>query len=112
MTRDSRIVLEEMIEVIDQLQESVRYQSYEEFEKDWILRHAAQRGLEIISEASRHLPESFRAMEPEIDWPQIRAIGNLLRHEYHKTSDRVVWQAVTKHLDELRPVLVRLLTRL
>ena len=112
MTRDTRVVLEEMIDVIDHLKAAIEHEDFASFEKDWVLRHAAQRALEIISEASRHLPENLRATEPDTDWAQIRAIGNLLRHEYHRTSDKVIWKAINEHLDKLRPILSRMLTRL
>ncbi|MGG2475869.1 HepT-like ribonuclease domain-containing protein, partial [Rhizobium sp. BR5] len=31
-------------------------------------------------------------------WKQIRGIGNILRHEYHKIADDVVWAVVTEHV--------------
>ncbi len=101
MARDVTIIIEEMIDVIDHLKAGIKHQDYESFQKDWILRHAAQRALEIISEASRHLPDDLRATEPDVDWAQIRAIGNLLRHEYHRTSDKIIWKTATQHLDDL-----------
>jgi uncharacterized protein with HEPN domain len=45
------------------------------------MQRAVERGLEIISEASRHVPPDLQAPETEIPWRQIAAIGNLLRHE-------------------------------
>ena len=44
--------------------------------------YAVVRALEIISEASRRLPDDVRARHPEIDWPAIAAAGNVYRHEY------------------------------
>jgi uncharacterized protein with HEPN domain len=43
-------------------------------------------GLEIISEASRHIPDDLKELAPDIPWRQIAAIGNLLRHEYQRTK--------------------------
>jgi uncharacterized protein with HEPN domain len=39
------------------------------------------RCLEIISEASRRLPESLKARHPEIPWKQIAGAGNVYRHD-------------------------------
>ena len=112
MTRETDVILQEMIDVMDHLQAAIKNHEYETFQKDWILRHAAQRALEIVSEASRHIPEHLRLTEPETNWAQIRAIGNLLRHEYHRASDKVIWNVITEHFNELRPVLIRMLARL
>jgi uncharacterized protein with HEPN domain len=43
---------------------------------------AVVRGLEIISEASRRLPDDLKAGHPGIDWVAIAAAGNVYRHEY------------------------------
>lgn len=47
--------------------------------------YAVTRALEIISEASRRLPEDFKA-NPSIDWVAIAAARNVYRHEYEIVS--------------------------
>ena len=66
-----------------------------------------QRALEIISEASRHLPDELLLIAPEIPWKQIRGIGNILRHEYHRLADSIVWSVVTDHLPQLAMTKIR-----
>ena len=39
--------------------------------------YAVVRALEIISEASRRLPEQLLERHPEIDWPAVAAAGNI-----------------------------------
>lgn len=73
-----------------------------------MLKHGIQRGIEIISEAARHLPNELIAAEPDIPWKQIRGIGNVLRHEYHKIADPIVWAVVTDNLPPLRQAIARL----
>jgi uncharacterized protein with HEPN domain len=43
------------------------------------------------------LPDDVIDRHPTIDWRGLKAIGNVLRHQYHSVSDKVVWDAV--HLD-------------
>ena len=112
MARRPEVVLLEMISSIDYATEAVGQLSYEKFEKDQTLRLAAQRALEIISEASRHIPEPLRDTETEISWIDIRSIGNRIRHEYHHISDELVFQIINEDLDDLRAALARMLTRL
>jgi len=59
------------------------------------MQRAVERGLEIISEATRHIPDDYKALAPEIPWPQIAAIGNLLRHEYQRADNSAIWNIVT-----------------
>ncbi|HET6378965.1 MAG TPA: HepT-like ribonuclease domain-containing protein [Methylocella sp.] len=42
--------------------------SLDHFAGDWQKRWLIERGLEIISEASRHLPEAMKLRRPEIPW--------------------------------------------
>ena len=53
-------------------------------------------------EASRHLPDDLLELTPDVPWKQIRGIGNILRHEYHKIADDVVWAVVTEHAAPLK----------
>jgi len=80
----------------------VRGKTIDDFGADWLLRHGVQRGIEIISEAARRIPPELQARQPNIPWAQIMGIGNVLRHEYHRVSDTVVWNVVQDHLQPLK----------
>ena len=92
----------DMIETIDQLERATVGKTFEDFQRDWLLRKAAERGVEIISEASRHLPEELKARHPYPRWRQIAGIGNVLRHEYHRVEDQIVWSVIQDELPRLR----------
>jgi uncharacterized protein with HEPN domain len=76
--------------------------SFAEFEKNWELRFAIQRAIEVISEASRRLPQELKNLRPEIHWRRAAGIGNVLRHEYQTISDKVIWDVVHEDLPALR----------
>lgn len=63
---------------------------------------ASSGGIEIISEASRAVPDAVKSLRPEIPWHRVRAIGNILRHEYHGLSERILWNVVVDELPRLR----------
>lgn len=102
MPRDYRHALDDMLAALDGIAHATAGKSFDEFRGDWLLRHGIERGIEIISEASRALPDPIRALRPEIPWHQVRAIGNVLRHEYHGLSDRIIWNVVVDELPRLR----------
>jgi uncharacterized protein with HEPN domain len=74
--------------------------------------YAVTRALEIISEASRRLPDDFKSRHPALDWPAIAAAGNVYRHEYETVDDALVWHTVKQSLDELDAVVRAELVRL
>lgn len=56
--------------------------------------HAVTRCLEIISEASRRIPEEVKVRHPSLPWRQMADAGNKYRHEYEDVAERVVWATV------------------
>jgi uncharacterized protein with HEPN domain len=49
---------------------------------DLLRLYVVTRCLEIISEASRRLPDDLKARHPSIAWKEMAAAGNVYRHEY------------------------------
>jgi uncharacterized protein with HEPN domain len=74
------------------------------FEPDIRKRWLVERGIEIISEASRRLPDELKARHPEIPWPKVAGIGNVLRHEYEHVAHDVLWRVVRDDLPLLEKV--------
>lgn len=71
-------------------------------------RRAIERWLEIISEASRHVPEELKAKEPAIPWRQIADIGNIIRHSYDRLDEATLLEIVEDDLPVLREASERL----
>jgi uncharacterized protein with HEPN domain len=71
------------------------------FENDRRKRWLVERGIEIISEASRRLSAKLKARHPEIPWPKVAGIGNVLRHEYEDVAHDVLWHVVQNDLPTL-----------
>jgi len=106
-----RIILLRLIDIREAIEGIITVTAdtpYEAFAQDWGKQRAVERGLEIISEASRHVPQSYQSLSPEIPWRQIAAIGNLLRHEYQRTDSLLIWNIVTEHLPRLSDAVSRL----
>lgn len=108
MPREFRHVLGDMLDAINGIERATAGKTLEDYQSDWLLKHAVQRAIEIISEASRALPEDVKEIRPEVPWPQVRTIGNVLRHEYHGLSDRIIWGVVIDELPALKTALLSL----
>jgi len=77
---------------------------YDSFKDDNLRLYAVTRCLEIISEASRRLPDEVKTRHPSIAWPEMAAAGNIYRHEYEDVAARRVWRTLTISLPPLRAV--------
>ena len=106
--RDVGLVIDEMIDHIDYVIEKRKNRSFDDLRTDRDFRYAIERSLEIISEASRHLPEHSKAREPDIPWRQVADFGNVLRHTYFNMRLDTIWRIVTEELGPLRDALLRL----
>ncbi len=65
------------------------------------MRLAVERLLEVISEASRSIPDDVKANSPNINWRGLADLGNWLRHAYHQTDADLLWDMVKNDLPPL-----------
>lgn len=100
--RQADHTIHDILETIARVELKVAGKSFAEFQADWEFQFVVQRAIEVVSEATRRLPDDLKAMRPEIHWRSIAAIGNVLRHEYHAISNRIVWNAVQQDLPPLK----------
>jgi uncharacterized protein with HEPN domain len=98
-----RLYLEHIQEAITEVDRFAAGKTFEDLTTDNLLRRAIERSIEIISEASRRLPADMKARYPDIPWPAIAAIGNVLRHEYYTIELDVIWRIATQ---DIRPLAV------
>ncbi|MBS0561185.1 MAG: DUF86 domain-containing protein [Proteobacteria bacterium] len=93
--------LSDMVEAIGLAREEVAGITLDAFESDRRRQLIVERCVEIISEASRHLPADVKARHPEIPWPRVAGIGNVLRHAYDRVAPDVLWALIAEHLPAL-----------
>src|ERR1700731_3093434 len=75
--------------------------NYDGFHDNQLVFYAVTRALEIISEASRRLPDDMRARHPEIPWSEMAGAGNVYRHDYEDVRTRLIWGTVHSRLPAL-----------
>jgi len=96
--------LRDIVEAIERIREVLGDFSLEVFEADWQRQWLVERGVEIISEASRHLPHDLKARHPEIPWQKVAGVGNVLRHDYGNVAAPVMWKLAQADLALLHQV--------
>jgi len=92
MTRRTTLLrLADILAAAEGIAQSLKGKTLEQYKNDWPTRAAIERGFEIISEASRHLAVETKDRHPDIPWAKVAAIGNILRHEYHRVAADALW---------------------
>ena len=75
--------------------------TYEMFCDDRLVFYAVTRCLEIISEASRRLPDELKHRHPHIPWADVAGAGNVYRHDYEDVQHKLIWGTVHNRLPDL-----------
>ena len=80
MHKEALILLDDLVCQIARIREAMGERTLAEYSESWPVRYVVERAVEIISEASRRLPESVKERRPEIPWRKIAGVGNVLSH--------------------------------
>lgn len=91
----------DILDAIQGAQNALQNLSFEDYYQSWIVRRAVERAIEIISEASRHIPDEIKQQMANTNWRHVADIGNILRHEYHNVSDRMIYNIAIDYFPEL-----------
>jgi uncharacterized protein with HEPN domain len=108
--RDWVLRVEDILEAIDRITQYTAGMTWEAFSTDQKTLDAVIRNIEVIGEASRHIPDDIVAQHPGIPWDEMRGMRNVLIHEYFLVSVPVLWQTVVQDLSPLVPKLRRILS--
>lgn len=76
--------------------------SFEAFASDETLQRAFIRSLEIVGEASKKVPDEFRARNPDVEWRAMAGMRDRLIHDYFGVDLEIVWDVVRHHIPRLR----------
>jgi uncharacterized protein with HEPN domain len=66
--RDPRLHADDILQAIANIEADTADLDFERFAADRRTRQLVERNLEIISEASRRIPDHLKAAEPDIPW--------------------------------------------
>lgn len=113
MVKRSVVVrLKDILAAIDEAASFSEGTSFAEYCQDSMKRRAVERCIEIVSEASRHIPEEVTSKYPTMPWADIRGVGNVLRHEYQRVEALIIWKTATSSLPDFRTVIVAMIAEI
>lgn len=111
MSFEPREYLRHILAEADYLIEHSAGLTPERLESDETLRRAFARSLEVIGEATKKLPEHFRAQHPDVEWRAMTGMRDRLIHAYFGVDYLLVWDVVTQKIPGLREKIASLLAQ-
>ena len=106
--RDIQERFKDMLEAIERI-ERYAAKGQTEFETNELIQNWFVRHLQIIGEAARAIPQNERDEYPDIPWSKIVGMRHILVHDYFGIDLKIVWQAVSTDLPNLKSQLQKAL---
>ena len=101
MKRNLELFLHDVLENIALIENSTK-RSKKDFESDKDIIDATVRRLEIIGEAVKNIPTSFREKHPQVPWKGVTGFRDVLTHGYFRVDLNLVWKIVQEDLPGLK----------
>lgn len=94
--------IEDILESLDLISEYVKELDYDSWKKDRKTIDAVIRNIEIIGEASSHVPANIQEKYSDIPWYEMKGLRNILIHEYFGVDTDVLWRTIKEDLPSLK----------
>ena len=105
-----RFRLRHIVEAVEKIQSYVNGMTLEDFLADTRTSDAILRNLEIVGEAARLVPEDITSRHHRVPWAGMRALRNVVAHEYNRVDLRIIWETIHKDLPPVVPLLREVLS--
>jgi uncharacterized protein with HEPN domain len=109
MSFEPRDYLRHILSETDYLIRNSEGVTAETFLSDETLQRAFVRSLEIVGEAAKKLPESFRRSHPQVEWSAMARMRDRLIHGYFGVDYELVWEVVRVKIPQLHTELQAIL---
>lgn len=75
---------------------------YEVFSKDTVYQNAVALCVLQIGELTTHFTEEFKSTYNEMPWNQIKALRNVVAHNYGKIDRETLWETISSDIPQLK----------
>lgn len=108
MSKDPRVYLAHILERAQRIERYIR-DGEAAFEREEIIQDAVIRNFEVIGEATKRVPDDYRARHPDIPWRLMAGFRDVLIHGYEGVDLGRVWSAEMRDLPAVRAAIAAIL---
>jgi len=109
--RSDEQYLTDIVEAADAIARFIAGVDQAAFLQDELRQSAVIQKIEVIGEAAGKVPPRLRDRYPEVEWPRIVGMRNLLVHSYFSIKPGIIWQTATQAVPDLREKIAQILIR-
>ena len=101
-SRNVRLYLDDILQACQDILDFTKDMvSAEDFENDRRTMLAVIRSLEVIGEAARQTPRTFREKYASVPWREMTNFRNVIAHEYFGLDFDIVWDVIKNRIPSL-----------
>lgn len=101
MSKDPKEFLRHILDECSYLISISENLSFENFIEDETLKRAVVRSLEIIGEATKKIPDDFKAEWKTIQWKNMAGMRDRLIHDYMGVNYTIVWDVMKNKIPDM-----------
>jgi len=107
--RDFALYIKDILAAMDSIEGFIAGMDFAAFQIDDKTASAVIQKLEIIGEASKHIPDAIRQAHTHIPWKEMAGMRDKLIHFYFGIDYQLVWRTVTERLPQIKPEVRKIL---
>jgi len=100
--RDLTIYLKDIIESAEFIQSYILGISEGEFYQSSEKQDAILHRIQIIGEATKHIPDTFREKHATVPWRVIAGMRDIIVHEYFGITQSMIWKLAVEDIPMLK----------
>jgi uncharacterized protein with HEPN domain len=108
--RSEQQYLLDIVEAADAIARFLAEIDRETFLKDELRQSAVMQKVGVIGEAAGKIESPLRSKYPEVDWPKVVGMRNILVHSYFSVKLDIIWQTAVQSVPDIREKVARILT--
>ena len=104
-----KVRLHQILDTIELIEKALKNKTQTDFERDFILRAAIERWVEIIGEATFKITKDFKDKNNVVEWKSIEGLRHLIVHEYFGLDLERIWIVTQMDVPELKRIIEKLI---
>ncbi|MBU2104350.1 MAG: DUF86 domain-containing protein [Nanoarchaeota archaeon] len=111
MKRDVILFVRDTLERIELIENSISKLSKLDFQSNNLIVDATIRRLEVIGEAVKNIPDSFRNKYSDVPWRKIAGLRDIMTHAYFGVDLDIIWKIIKDDIPILKKQIKEILEK-